>query len=135
VIELIIRAQKGFTLKLWDTIVRLSSGSDYLREKGGNRPRKGAFVKADVDGPFGSSVRARWGVNSTFLIITGGSGISFGTSLLQYVCMCISGRDGKELGSLPGGLGHGDFKTTRVRFVWLVREYCESIPPRHKRFT
>ena len=76
-----------------------------------------------VDGPFGSSSRARWGSHSTVLLVAGGSGVSFGISVLEYVCLCIAGRDGEQLGGRSSGWGRRGFLTTRVRFVWLVREF------------
>jgi len=77
-------------------------------------------------------VRAHWGSHSTVLIIVGGSGVSFGMSILEYVCLCLAGRDGKRLGGRPGGWGREGYSTQRVRFVWLVREFghiqwCASI--------
>ena len=59
------------------------------------------------------------------MIITGGTGVTFGASILEYLALCISGRDGQTLGGRPGGWGAKGFRTTRVRFVWLVREFCK----------
>lgn len=149
VVELLIRAKNGFTKDLWDHIVQLLQGSTpvqpgeypfaeggYDVENGNNSLREkqslrkpiepsGVLIRAYVDGPFGSSIRAHWGNHSTVLIIVGGTGVSFGVSILEYLSMCLAGRDGKTLGGRPGGWGHQGFKTTRVRFVWLVREFCE----------
>jgi hypothetical protein len=59
------------------------------------------------------------------LIVVGGTGVSFGVAILEYISLCLAGRDGKSLGGRPGGWGDKGFKTTRVRFIWLVREFCE----------
>ncbi|KAG8847443.1 hypothetical protein FRB91_011760, partial [Serendipita sp. 411] len=83
----------------------------------------GVLIRAFVDGPFGSSIRAHWGNHSSVLIVVGGTGVTFGVSILEYLCLCLAGRDGKSLGGRPGGWGHQGFKTSRVRFIWLVREF------------
>lgn len=83
----------------------------------------GVLLRTFIDGPFGSSARGKWGSYSTALIVCGGSGVSFGISVLQYLCLCLAGRDGRTLGGRPGGWGMKGFKMRRVRFVWVVREY------------
>ena len=82
-------------------------------------------MRAYVDGPFGSAARTRWGSYGTVLIIAGGSGVSFAVSVLEYVSLCLAGRNGKFLGGNVSGRSKGRFITNRVRFVWMVREYCE----------
>ncbi|KAG2134412.1 uncharacterized protein EDB93DRAFT_846139 [Suillus bovinus] len=132
---MLIRARNGWTQDLWDLVSRMTteqSPGDIPMCAAENLPKHGVLLRTYVDGPFGSSIRARWGNYSTVLIIAGGSGVSFGLSVLQYICMCLSGRDGKNLGGQPGGWGKKSFLTKRVRFVWLVREYshiqwCASI--------
>lgn len=122
----LIRARKGWTQDLWDMVSRMiadQSRGDTSLLKSASLPTRGVVLRTFVDGPFGSSIRARWGDYSTAMIITGGSGVSFGLSVLQYLCLCLSGRDGRHLGGRPGGFGHKGFAMRRVRFVWLVREY------------
>ncbi|PVG02808.1 hypothetical protein CPB86DRAFT_696988 [Serendipita vermifera] len=105
---------------------RTRGGNGRLREKASFlKPHNpaGVLLRAYVDGPFGSAIKAHWGNHSTVLIVVGGTGCSFGTSILEYLCLCLAGRDGKALGGRPGGWGHKGFKTTRVRFVWLIREF------------
>lgn len=134
-IVMLIRTRNGWTQDLWDLVSRMiaeQSPGDIPISAAENRPKHGVLLRTYVDGPFGSSIRARWGNYSTVLIIAGGSGVSFGLSVLQYICMCLSGRDGKNLGGHPGGWGKKSFLTRRVRFIWLVREYshiqwCASI--------
>ncbi|KIJ68920.1 hypothetical protein HYDPIDRAFT_79795 [Hydnomerulius pinastri MD-312] len=131
----LVRAKSGWTQDLWDLVTRMTAehlpgdtpsfGTDSL-------PKRGVLLRAYVDGPFGSSKRARWGNYSTAVIITGGSGVSFGLSLLQFMCLCLAGRDGTRLGGHPGGWGKKRSEMKRVRFIWLVREYshvqwCASI--------
>jgi hypothetical protein len=146
VLELIIRAKNGFTKDLWDHIINLTSsrqGANYpfaeaysneghiengngavasekLRSRGENA---GVLLRAYVDGPFGSSIRAHWGNYSTVLIVVGGTGVSFGVAILEHLALCLAGRDGKSLGGRPGGWGHKGFMVNRIRFVWLIREF------------
>ena len=128
-----IRAKKGWTKDLWDMVCRLTAhGVKYPQGEhipACPLPQKGVLMRGYVDGPFGSAARARWGDHSTVLLCAGGSGVSFALSILEYVCMCMAGRDGKELGGRPGGYGKPWFKTRRVRFVWIVREFGMSIAP------
>lgn len=124
----LVRAKDGWTKDLWNAVVDLTtSGQAYPPGehpgKGVGMPTRGVLMRMYVDGPYGSSVRARWGTHSTVLVIAGGTGVSFGLSALMYVCMCLSGREGRHLGGRPGGWGEKEFKPSRVRFVWLVREF------------
>jgi hypothetical protein len=134
VVELIIRAKTGFTKDLWEAVCKLivSGPTDYPfasqpdpESSLARKVNNGVLLRAFIDGPFGSSIRAHWGNHSTVMIITGGTGITFGAAILEYLALCISGRDGQTLGGRPGGWGAQGFRTTRVRFVWLVREFCK----------
>lgn len=125
-----IRAKKGWTKDLWTTVANMTAQG--LKLPKGEKipvqcrlPERGVLMRGFVDGSFGSAARARWGDYSTVLLIAGGSGVSFSLSILQYICMCMAGRDGRELGGLPGGFGKRNFRTQRVRFVWIVREFGE----------
>jgi len=130
IMVLLIRTKNGWTRDLLDAVVKLTTSRQSHPHgehpnKGAEMPNRGVLMRMYVDGPFGSSARARWGTHSTVLVVAGGSGVSFGLSVLEYVCMCLSGRDGRHLGGRPGGWGKKGFATSRVRFVWLVREFCE----------
>ena len=142
---LVIRVKNGFTRRLWNSVLGRSytDGHGHSQqstmmttydgdEEDGELPPLpsmrsvgGAVYRVYVDGPFGSSVRAHWGSHSTAVIICGGSGISFGAAILEYLCLCLNGRDGRSLGGKSGGVGKDSFLTRRVRFVWLAREFCE----------
>lgn len=124
----LVRAKGGFTRKLWDAVAAMvARGSRYPpNEKlppGCELPSRGVLFRGYIDGPFGSAARARWGDYSSVLLVAGGSGVSFGLSVLEYVCLCLSGRDGSLHGGQRGGYGKRGYKTTRVRFVWLAREF------------
>ncbi|KAF9516391.1 hypothetical protein BS47DRAFT_1341050 [Hydnum rufescens UP504] len=81
------------------------------------------MFRAHVDGPYGSAVRARWLTYPTILIITGGTGVSFGLPILEYLCLCLSDRSREYFPGRGPSFAHSDTRTTRVRFVWLIREY------------
>ncbi|PBK96893.1 hypothetical protein ARMGADRAFT_962876 [Armillaria gallica] len=136
-IVFLVRSKAGWTRDLWDyTIKLLSQGQNHPPGEnppnGTVMPKNGVLMRMFIDGPFGSAVRARWEDNATVVIFVAGSGVSFGLSILEYVCLCLAGRDGKHLGGRVGGWGRKGFATRRVRFVWLIREYghiqwCASI--------
>ncbi len=129
VLVFLIRAKGGWTKDLWDTVAMMHArGQQFVREERPppcEMPSRGVLLRACVDGPFGSSARASWGDYSSVLIVTGGSGVSYGLSVLQYVCLCMAGRDGRFLGGRSGGYGQRGYKTSRVRFIWLVRDFGE----------
>ncbi|TCD71873.1 hypothetical protein EIP91_000005 [Steccherinum ochraceum] len=124
----LIRAKKGWTKALRNTVTQLvSHGRKYPPTErvpsDVKLPEHGVLMHGMVDGPFGSAARADWGAYSSVLIVAGGSGVSFGLSILELMTQCLSGRDGRHFGSRAGGWRQRSFKTTRVRFVWLVREF------------
>ncbi|KAH9901014.1 hypothetical protein C8Q73DRAFT_786424 [Cubamyces lactineus] len=127
VLVFIIRAKNGWTKDLWDTVaLMISRGQQFQRGESLPRcdmPRRGVLLRACVDGPYGSSARASWGDYSSVLVVAGGSGVSYALSVLQYLCLCHAGRDGRFLGGKSGGFGQPGYKTSRIRFVWLVREF------------
>ncbi|KAG9318883.1 ferric reductase like transmembrane component-domain-containing protein [Chiua virens] len=124
IMEFLVRAKSGWTETLWNLVSRLTGArgrGDVSLSDG--LPRHGVLLRVFVDGPFGSSKRARWDDHSTAIIITGGSGVSYGLSLLQYMCMSLSGRDGRYLGGQLDRSGRKSGNLKRVRFIWLIREY------------
>jgi hypothetical protein len=76
------------------------------------------FVRCWLDGPMGSAGRIRWGEHSTVLIVCGGSGVSFGMAVCDYVVSMIA-----EQRERP----KRKWKTQRVRFCWVAREYGECL--------
>ncbi|KAF9075255.1 hypothetical protein BDP27DRAFT_40649 [Rhodocollybia butyracea] len=128
-IVFLVRCRNGWTRDLWNHVANMIN--ENKRTVGGEKlpvgtlsPPTGVLLKMYVDGPFGSSIRARWGEHSTVVIFVAGSGVSFGLSILEYVCLCLAGRDGKYLGGRPGGWALKGFNTRRVKFVWMIREYA-----------
>lgn len=132
-IVLLVKARKGFTLKLFEATRRKvfrAEGVDHDKRQSlksigslANREPPNVLFRTMVDGPFGSAARGKPGVHSSNLIICGGSGVSFGIAVLQYLCECMSTRDAGGLGR--GGKGGRYFVTRRVRFIWVVREFAE----------
>ena len=120
-----IRAKAGWTKTLWDTVVALSVRGKFHCDGEGPPersypPDRGVLFRTFVEGPFGSIARINWTEYSSVLIVAGGSGVSFGLSVLVYLCLCMSGRDSRYLGGPPKPFS----RAARVRFVWLAREFC-----------
>ncbi|RDB21080.1 Ferric/cupric reductase transmembrane component 1 [Hypsizygus marmoreus] len=137
VLVFLIRSKTGWTRKLWQYVSKLYAEDEIypapqIFPEATIMPKSGVLLKMYVEGPFGSSVRAQWGSHSTILVVVGGSGVSFGLSILEFACLCLAGRDGKQLGAKPAWWGSRGFSMRRVRFVWLIREFghiqwCASI--------
>ena len=120
-----IRAKAGWTKKLWDTVVALSVRDKFHCDgdappQGTHPPSRGVLFRIFVDGPFGSVARTDWIEYSSVLLVAGGSGVSFTLSVLVYLCLCMSGRDSRYL----GGTSKPFSVVSKVRFVWLAREFC-----------
>jgi len=121
-----VRAKAGWTKTLWDTVVALSVRDKFHCDgeeppEGTYPPNRGVLLRTFVEGPFGSTARTDWIEHSSVLIVAGGSGVSFGLSVLVYLCLCMSGRDSRYL----GGPAKPFSRVSRVRFVWLAREFCK----------
>jgi hypothetical protein len=131
-IVFLIRAKNGWTKELWTTAVGLlAHGQRHPAGEvppGTMLPPTGVLLKAWVDGPFGSPSRTDWGMYSTAVIVCGGSGASFAISVLEYLCLCMAGRDGQSLGGTVGR--YTRFSMQRIRFVWILRDFGEfmSVP-------
>jgi FAD-binding domain len=124
-IMFLIRAKNGWTKDLWTTIVGLLIGGHRHPAQeapmGTTLPTTGVLLKAWVDGPFGSPARIDWSSYSAAMIVSGGSGVSFGISVLEYLCLCMAGRNGRSLG---GNVGRSEaFPMQRIRFIWILRDF------------
>ncbi|GAA6013798.1 hypothetical protein JCM10207_008194 [Rhodosporidiobolus poonsookiae] len=102
-IVLLIRAQAGFSQALYSFAFSHP-----------NRP-----VRALVSAPMGSAGRVRWDAYETLLVVCGGTGVSFGVAVLEAACRGVASR---REGGGEGKKGRG--KTTRVRFMWIMREFA-----------
>lgn len=120
-IVLLIRAQKGFSKSLWDVVVKKRRKKELLTGDGGGT---GVDLRALVSWPLGSSARAAWGEFSSIVIVCGGTGCSFGLSILEYACRRMARRDAlAKVGLSDEDEGDSRFLTKRVRFVWILKEY------------
>ena len=129
-ITFLIRAKNGWTKNLWTTVVSLlADGRQHpARESPGEivLPSSGVLLRAWVDGPFGSPERTDWSLYSSAVVICGGSGVSFGVSVLEFLCLCMAGRDGRYLGGNVGKVS----AIRRIRFIWILRDFGEFV--RHR---
>ena len=119
-VVLLIRAQKGFSKKLFELVRQRR----YALESSVGSPTAGTCLRAAIGPPTGSAGRAGWGKYSSLCIVVGGTGCTFGVSILDYACRRIARRDAMVKAGLVDDTG--EFLCTRVRFVWVLREYGES---------
>ncbi|GAA5896172.1 hypothetical protein JCM8208_007549 [Rhodotorula glutinis] len=106
-VVLLVRAQKGFSRALWDHVAAQRRRVQHEHEA--------TTLRALVSWPMGSAGRANWGAFESLMIVCGGTGISFGISVLENACTRLveAQRDGDKR-----------WRGTRVRFVWIMREYA-----------
>ncbi|CBQ73125.1 conserved hypothetical protein [Sporisorium reilianum SRZ2] len=133
---LLVRCRRGFTRHLWNFVAKkrqmqIQAAADAQHGAGVygmpgtamvpalGKNTTGVHIRAIVDGPYGSADRTHWGIHSTVVIVCGGSGVSFGMSVLEHLCACMVGA--MKFGK--GGKGGKKFLTQRVRFVWIMREF------------
>lgn len=154
---LLVRCRRGFTRHLWNFVAKkrqmqieaaadAQHGASVYGLPGTTavpalgKDTTGVHIRAIVDGPYGSADRTHWNIHSTVVIVCGGSGVSFGMSVLEHLCACMVGA--MKLGK--DGKGGKHFLTKRVRFVWIMREFShlqwvaaalrrciEMLPPEH----
>ena len=116
-IVLLVRAQRGFSKTLWDKVVAQRRANEAATRAAG-----GVLLRAFVSWPMGSSCRVSWASYDSFLVICGGTGITYGMSVLEYLCRRMARRDGLvRNGSQADSKA---FRGSRVRFVWILREFA-----------
>ncbi|BEJ17665.1 hypothetical protein CspHIS471_0610660 [Cutaneotrichosporon sp. HIS471] len=121
-IVLIIKARKGLTLQLYNHVLALMEARAAPTKRDSHAssmysdmsiPRLShldpVLIRAGVDGPMGSAGRVPWLSYSTALLVCGGSGVTFGLAMTDWLS--------SEMAKLR--------TLRRVRFVWIVREYAE----------
>ena len=126
-IVLLVKARKGLTRRLFDLVrtrslaaVGLNGAKDKRLSLAAMRGGEGGvqvppvYVRAWVDGPMGSASRTKWGDYASVLIICGGSGVSFGVSVFDYLSRTMQRAQSSKR-----------FHTRRIRLCWVVREYGE----------
>lgn len=122
----LIRTKNGWTKSLWDMVI---SHAVQRKSYVGNEPplqeialpTSGLVLRMFVDGPFGSSVRIPWKDYSSIFIVVGGSGVTFGLSVLEHLCSVLAGTPQQGGDAEKGSVPSTTFR--RIRFVWLVREF------------
>lgn len=129
-VVLLLRVRKGFTLRLWDYVRRhrrlqVMAAAEAAEQRVGQMAVEsltttGVHIRAIIDGAYGSTQRVRWGIHSSIVIVCGGSGVSFGISLLEHLCSCMTQRNLYGI-SKQGG---ENFRVQRVRFIWILREFA-----------
>lgn len=142
-IVLIIKARKGFTAKLYEHIrEKLYAAAGVSIDKKVGQPLSSlmklgetspppVLLRAMLDGPFGSAARAKPSLHHTVVLICGGTGVSYGASCLEDLCNTMA--DLEHMGSSSrSASGLKNFKTRRVRFVWIVREFSRWNAQVHK---
>ncbi|GAA5993813.1 hypothetical protein JCM5350_007858 [Sporobolomyces pararoseus] len=110
-IILLVRAQTGFSKALWDHVVKVRKERE-LRGATASEVAQGVNLRALVSWPMGSAARVEWGAYESLTIIAGGTGITFGVSVLENACTRIARRQ-----------QDAKWKTSRVRFVWILKEF------------
>lgn len=113
-IVLLIKARRGLTRRLYNLVRDRSESSLRSADKRRSIVPKAnpVFIRTKLEGPHGSSGRVRWKEFSTVLIICGGSGVSYGLSIVDHIA--------RGMAAYQKG-----YETRRVRFVWVAREYAE----------
>ncbi|GAA5858165.1 hypothetical protein JCM1840_001066 [Sporobolomyces johnsonii] len=111
-VVLLVRAQKGFSKALWDYVVKARREKE-LRGAVAAEVARGVNLRALVGWPMGSAGRVSWGAYESLTIVAGGTGITFGISVLEYACTRIVRK-----------LEDPKWKTSRVRFVWILKEFA-----------
>ncbi|KAM0753167.1 hypothetical protein T439DRAFT_378880 [Meredithblackwellia eburnea MCA 4105] len=119
---LLIRAQKGFSKALWNHVEKKRREKEAAGAQGAELA-KGVNLRAMVSWPMGSAGRVSWDAFESILIVCGGTGITFGISVLEYLCRKMARQNAiRRGGGAPGK--KNTLKTTRVRFIWILREHA-----------
>ncbi|TEB36350.1 hypothetical protein FA13DRAFT_1249679 [Coprinellus micaceus] len=126
----LIRAKNGWTKSLWDMVISHAvQRKSYVGKEPPLQeialPTSGLVLRMFVDGPFGSSVRIPWKDYSSIFIVVGGSGVTFGLSVLEHLCSVLAGTGQQGGDAEKGSVPSTTFR--RIRFVWLVREFVGHI--------
>ncbi|KAK4054460.1 hypothetical protein OIV83_000954 [Microbotryomycetes sp. JL201] len=110
-IVLLVRAQRGFSRRLWDHVYKKRQ-EKLDRGASVEDCASGVLLRSLISLPMGSSIRTMWDAYDSLTIVCGGTGITFGMSVLEYTCKRMARRDS------------GRYRTARVRFIWILREFA-----------
>lgn len=122
----VIRVHAGITRKLFETVLAKAGEEDEEDDISQLRPRKGSqfasmpLFPAFLEGPYGQDPLAHH--YESVVLFVGGSGVSFAVPILLDLIRRARNRD---LG------GSKPMVTTRVTWVWTIREEGELAEPVH----
>ena len=89
----------------------------------------GVLIRAQTYLAAGSAARVHWDDFSTVVLFAAGTGVTYTVSVLQHLCYMMAEKDAALRGEqLSWSRGKKDRKPTnvsRVRFVWVLRDYGE----------
>lgn len=130
-IVLLMSVRKGFTRRLFKSICqkrrRLVSHDNGNAASTGQS--NGVLIRAQTYLAAGSAARVHWDDFSTVVLFAAGTGVTYTVSVLQHLCYMMAEKDAALRGEqLSWSRGKKDRKPTnvsRVRFVWVLRDYGE----------
>lgn len=139
-IVLLVSVRKGFTRRLFKSICQkrrrlVSNGINdtYSREGGSsasNGQKNGVLIRAQTYLAAGSAARVHWEDFSTVVLFAAGTGATYSVSVLQHLCYMMAEKEAALRGEQPswskGKRVKKPTNVTRVRFVWVLRDYGES---------
>ncbi|EFP75050.2 uncharacterized protein PGTG_01643 [Puccinia graminis f. sp. tritici CRL 75-36-700-3] len=119
-VVLLLRARQGFSKKFYESIMRAKA--ERFQSDDSAQPTNGILMRCQISRPLGSSGRVGWDSLDSLVIVCGGSGISFGIAALEETCFKICTRSHAKANK-----GVSKSNITRVRLVWIFREYAHLI--------
>jgi hypothetical protein len=138
-VVLLMSVRRGFTKHLYDSLVSkrkrlVSSSHSYSSDKTSGNPQtsQGVLIRAQTYLPTGSAARAHWHDFSTVILVAAGTGITYSLSVLEDLCFQMAKKDAALRGDEPswarskGKRKQKPTNVSRVRFVWIMREYCRD---------
>lgn len=139
-IVLLMSVRKGFTRRLFKSICqkrrRLVSGHVEYKEGLGagqnpNGGKNGVLIRAQTYLAAGSAARVKWDDYSTVVLYAAGTGVTYSVSVLQHLCYMMAQKDAALRGDQPswskGKKARKPTNVTRVRFVWVLRDYGKPV--------
>lgn len=136
-IVLLMSVRKGFTRRLFKSICQkrrrlVNHTNDYAKDgtSSTNGQRNGVLIRAQTYLAAGSAARAHWDDFSTVVLFAAGTGVTYTVSVLQHLCYMMAEKEAALRGEQPswskGKKAKKPTNVTRVRFVWVLRDYGES---------
>lgn len=133
-ITLLMSVRKGFTRRLFRSICQKRRRLVSSQEDGQNNAtaaggKNGVLIRAQTYLADGSAARVKWNDFSTVVLYAAGTGVTYTVSVLQHLCYMMAEKDAALRGEQPswskGKKARKPTNVTRVRFVWVFRDYGE----------